>query len=243
MNQANDRDGELRALDLSSLSFGEFTVFFFAREVVPDDEQFDYFLTDLHGEKYDQCIPSSPQVLINHLTKLFSEFDKVARKYTLAQMNQGIWGIWGENLRLYEFLFDSSVPLETRVGCIRSMFHVFSDYVSKLEPEPDPNTESGFYMWWDLILHGFWVSQHLASGTWSDATILDSESRVLLDVMFETLTRILALPSRESQRSALHGLGHLHHPSVHDAVQRFIDTSTSDFRPKWLEQCRDCSVL
>jgi hypothetical protein len=32
----------------------------------------------------------------------------------------------------------------------------------------------------------------------------DSESRCLLDVMFETLKRIL-LPGRESQKSALHG--------------------------------------
>ncbi len=237
---------ELKDLDLASPSFDEFVAFFFAREVVPDDEQYDLFLIDLHGEKYFESIPSSPTVLVTHLTRLFLEFGQIARRYTLAQVDQGVWGMWGANLRLYEFLFDSSVPLAARLSCIRSMYHVYSDYVSKLETEPDPDSDlSGFYMWWDLILHGFWDSSRLVvAGTWKgDASKLDSESRVLLDVLFETLKRILALPSRESQRSSLHGLGHLYHPHVRDAVQQFIDANESDFSLKWLEQCRDCNVL
>ena len=125
------------------------------------------------------------------------------------------------------------------------MYHVYSDYVSKLEREPDPEIESGIYMWWDLILHGFWNSSRpRIVGTWrGDASKLDAESRVLLDALFETLTRILAIPSRASQQSALHGLGHLHHPQGHDAVQRFIDKNPPVFCLKWLEQCRDCNVM
>jgi hypothetical protein len=65
----------------------------------------------------------------------------------------------------------------------------------------------------------------------------------LLDVMFETLTCIFLLPDRESQKSALHGLAHLYHPEVRDAVQEFIDTNKSDFSLKWLEQCRDCDLM
>jgi hypothetical protein len=238
-------DDEPKDLDLSSLTFEEFTGFFFAREVVPDDEQFDYFLTDLQGQKYFESVPSSPEVLVNHLTKLFSGFGQIAREYTLAQVDQGVWGIWGANLRLYEFVFDPSVPLASRLSCIRSMYHVYADYVSKLEREPDPEIESGVYMWWDLILHGFWNSSRpVIAGTWrGDPSKLDPESRVLLDILFETLTRILAIPNRASQLSALHGLGHLYHPQVHDAVQRFIDANPSGFSLKWLEQCRDCNVM
>jgi hypothetical protein len=245
MNESNHLDDEPRDLDLSSLTFDEFAAFFFARKVVPDDEQFDYFLTDLHGEKYFESVPSSPEILVNHLTKLFSEFGQIGSKYTLAQVDQGIWGMWGANLRLYEFLFVSSVPLESRLSCIRSMYHVYSDYVSQLEREPDPKIESGIYMWWDLILHGFWDSSRpVIAGTWrGDASKLDAESRVLLDVLFETLTGILAIPNHASQLSALHGLGHLYHPQVHDAVQRFIDTNPPGFSLKWLEQCRDCNVM
>jgi predicted enzyme related to lactoylglutathione lyase len=76
MNELND-PGEPRILDLSSLTFDEFAAFFFARHVVPDDKQYDYFLTDLHGEKYFESVPSSPEVLVNHLTKMFAQFGQI----------------------------------------------------------------------------------------------------------------------------------------------------------------------
>src|SRR5882757_1756699 len=147
---------ELRNLDLSSKSFDQFVGFFFNREVVSDDEQYDYFSTDLAGERYDDAIPTSPTIVVKHMTKLFSEFGEIAPKYSLAQIDQGIWGILGANLKLYELVFADSVPLPDRLDCIRSMYCVYSDYVAKLEVEPDPDL-SGFFMWWDLLLHGFWT--------------------------------------------------------------------------------------
>jgi hypothetical protein len=246
MNEPNRLRDEARSLDLSALSFDEFAAFFFDRKAVPDDEQYDYFLTEVHGQKYSESVPSSPEIVVNHLTKLFLEFGQIASKYTLAQVDQGIWGILGANLRLYEFLFASSVPLQSRLSCIRSMYHVYFDYVSQLETQPDPEVETGIYMWWDLILHGFWDSSRpVVPGTkWrGDASQLDSESRLLLDVLFQTLTQVLAIPNRASQLSALHGLGHLYHPQVHDVVQQFIDKNPEGFTLRWLEQCRDCDVM
>jgi hypothetical protein len=234
---------ELRNLDLSAKAFDEFVQFFFARRVVPDKEQFDYFLTDLDGQQYDETIPSSSEVVVDYMTKLFSEFGQIATKYSMAQVDQAVWGILGENLRLYEFLFDTSVPLPNRLECVRSMYCVFSDFVAKSEADPDPDL-SGFFMWRDLVLHGFWTPPRpFVAGTYrGDASKLDSESLVLLDVMFETLKRILDLPHTETQRCALHGLGHLHHPEVHDTVQHYIDANKSEFPLAWLEQCRDGTV-
>jgi hypothetical protein len=234
---------ELRNLDLSAKAFDEFVQFFFARRVVPDKEQFDYFLTDLDGQQYDEAIPSSSEVVVDYMTKLFSEFGQIATKYSMAQVDQAVWGILGENLRLYEFLFDTSVPLPNRLECVRSMYCVFSDFVAKSEADPDPDL-SGFFMWWDLVLHGFWTPPRpFVAGTYrGDASKLDSESHVLLDTMFETLNRILDLPHTETQRCALHGLGHLHHPEVHDTVQHYIDANKSKFPLAWLEQCRDGTV-
>src|SRR5258705_10773372 len=80
MNESNHLDDEPRDLDLSSLTFDEFEAFFFAREVVSDDEQYGYFLTDLHGETYFDSVPSSPEVLINNLTKLFTQFGQLGSK-------------------------------------------------------------------------------------------------------------------------------------------------------------------
>lgn len=235
---------DLKNLDLSSKTSDEFVEFFFSRRIVPDKEQFDYFLTDLDGQQYDEAVPSSSEIMVGHMTKLFSGFGQIAAKYSFAQADQAVWGILGENLRLYEFLFDTSVPLPNRLECIRSMYCVYADFVAKSEEEPDPDL-GGFWMWWDLVLHGFWSPPRpFAAGTYRvDASKLDSESRVLLDVMFETLKRILDLPHTESQRCALHGLGHLHHPRVRDTVQHYIDANKTQFPLAWLEQCRDGTVL
>jgi hypothetical protein len=210
---------------------------------VPDEEQYDYFLTSPAGEQYDEAVPSSPAILVKHMTKLFSEFGPIASKYSLAQVDQAVWGILGANLRLHEFLFDASVPLPDRLECIRSMYHVYSDFVAKLETDLPPEL-GGFWMWWDLVLLDFWILHRpVVAGTYTgDASKLDSESRVLLDVMFETLKRILDLPHAESQRCALHGLGHLHHPEVHDTVQHYIDGNKSELSLAWLEHCRDGDI-
>jgi hypothetical protein len=236
---------ETNALDLSSKSFDQFVEFFFDREVVPDEKQFDYFLTGLAGEHYDEAVHSSPTVVITHMTKLFSEFGAIAPKYSLAQIDQGIWGILGENLRLYELLWHSSIPLELRVQCIRSMFSVYSDFVSKSEVEVMPGC---FDMWWDLILHGFWFQEKLFERhtEMGDTSMLDAESRLLLNVMFETLKKILGLPDARTQRYALHGLGHLHHPGVREIVQEFIvnhKTELTEQGMRWVEQCRDGTVM
>jgi hypothetical protein len=231
---------QLKDLDLSALSFDQFVEYFFARKVVPDDEQFDLFMVGLDGEKFDESAPASPSAVVDHMTVLFMTFGQIATKFSIEQVDQAVWGMLGKNLRLYEFIFDPSVPLENRLPCIRSMYHVYSDFVANLQTELGPNL-SGLYMWWDLLLHGFWTPDkpHFP-GTWKgDASKLDPESRQILDVMFETLQQILLLPDRESQKSALHGLGHLDHPGVRDEVQQFIDTRGSDFRLEWLEQCRD----
>lgn len=234
-----------QTLDLSSKTFEEFVKFFFAREVVPDDEQFDYFLRDLSGQRYDEAVSSSPEVIVRYLARLFSEFGRIAPAYSLAQLDQGIWGILGENLRLYGLLWDPSVPLPQRVQCIRAMYSVYSDFVSASDGEV---TATAFGMWWDLILHGFWAHQSVLESRpkWGDVSKLDMESRLLLDEMFETLKRILDLPDWKSQECALHGLGHLYHPLVRRTVTQYIDDNAgalTEPRLRWLEQCRDGTVL
>jgi hypothetical protein len=227
------------------MTFDQFVDFFFARAVVPDDRQFHYFSQDLAGRQYDESVPSTPAIVVAHMTRLFSEFGRVAPRFSLAQIDQGVWGVLGENLRLYELLWDSSISLPDRVRCKRSMYSVFSDFVAKSGSEV---LETGLYMWWDLILHGFWFQTKLfeQGAEKGDLSKLGSESRVLLDAMFETLTRILELPDSRTKDCALHGFGHLHHPSVRETVQEFIDNHRSELtgdRLRWVEACRDGTVM
>jgi hypothetical protein len=233
---------ELPELDLSSFSFDEFVQFLFDRKVVPENELIDYYRSDLQGNRFGGVDASSPIALIDHLTQLFSAFGQIAGKHSLTLVDQTVWGMIGPALNLPRYWFDSAVPLSKRLACIGSTYHVFGDYVSKHEGEFTPQL-SGFYMWWDLVLDEFWLPPRKASPHGHDVSRLDEESRAVLGAIFETLTRILHLSDRESQKSALHGLGHLHHPGVRGVVQSFIDAKHPGFSLKWLEQCRDCGVL
>jgi len=47
------------------------------------------------------------------------------------------------------------------------------------------------------------------------------------DVMFETLSLILAIPSEICQGAALHGLSHLHHPKTASLISGFLDRNRS----------------
>ncbi len=102
--------------------------------------------------------------------------------------------------------------------------------------------ENCFDMWWDILGHSFWSQYNYSY----DLKQLDDESRQILDVVFETLVKILTLDDVRTQSYALHGLGHLRHPKVKEVVQNYIDTHHSDWTDeglKWLEQCRDGEVM
>ena len=134
---------------------------------------------------------SRPEVIVGHMTRLFSEFGRIAPKYSLSPLNQGFWGIFGENLRLYELWWDSSIPWDQWIQCIRSMYSVY--FQSTGDGELLRHVV-------DLILHGFWFQQKIFERRiqMGDVSKLDTESRHLLDVMFETLKQILGTDSGTS---------------------------------------------
>ena len=232
---------EPKNLDLSAKSFEEFVQFFFARSPVPDDQQFEYYSHDLGGVRYDEREPSSPKVVVNYMTKLFSNFGTIAPTYSLAQIDQGVWGLFGENLRIHRFLWNDTVELEDRLQCIRSMYFVFADFVGSSKIA---EVDSAFFMWWDLFLFSFWVDMDLKNGPGRtyDISVLNADERAVVDTAFATLTRVLGLPDLASQFAALHGLGHLHHPDVSGAVQAYIEKHADEFTPErldWVQRCKD----
>lgn len=44
-------------------------------------------VTDLAGERYDEAVPSSPAIVVEHMTKLFADFGLIAPKYSLVQLD------------------------------------------------------------------------------------------------------------------------------------------------------------
>ncbi len=235
---------DMPLFDLSQLTFEEFVSFFFNHDI--EKEEYWYQEAALQNfNDFDDKGVSSPAVIVEHMTRLFTEFSAVASRYSLPQINTGIWAMFGYGgFRLEKHLWLPAVPLGERLSCIRSMYFVYSDYVAKSTVEV---MENCFDMWWDTVASGFWEQMtfdlKIDEG---DVLSLKAEHRALLDAMFETLSRILALPDPRTQGFALHGLGHLHHPGVRDLVQHFLDDHREDFTPEgiqWVERCRDGTVM
>jgi hypothetical protein len=97
-------------------------------------------------------------------------------------------------------------------------------------------------MWWDMILHTFWQE---ADGYTFNYAALSNDRRQTLEAMFQTLLKILALNHRACQWSALHGLGHLHHPVGPETVQSYLEAhrrELTDEDVQWIEACRDGKI-
>jgi catechol 2,3-dioxygenase-like lactoylglutathione lyase family enzyme len=232
----------INELSLSSKTFEQYVSFLFDRAVVDDKKLFDCYLTDLDGSHYEDIDRNEPAVLVEYMTRVFSDFGSLVARYSHAQVDQGVWGIWGPPVRSGEFLFSPSVPLSQRLACIRSMYTVYKDYVPTF---PATETLSGFYMWWDLLL--------MSSGYRPE-----SLRRALIEEIIQNWTKNPELCSTKCLKysnsffrfrienvSLLHymGLGHLDHPQVPQFVQQVIDSGSTEVGLKSLEDCRDGNVL
>lgn len=230
--------------DLSELSFDEFVSFFFNHDI--DAEEYWYQDPALSSwNDFDEQSIRSPRVIVGHMTRLFTNFGDIASKFSLQQINAGIWAMFtNQPFRLQKHLWLLSTPLPERLDCIHAMYSVFSDYVAKSKVEV---MENCFYMWWDWMAGNFWqqllFTDNISEG---DVSSLNQEQKTLLDAMLQTLSRTLALSDQRAQQYALHGLGHLHHPDVRTIVQRYLDKHRHELpldTVRWVETCRDGTVM
>lgn len=216
--------------DPARLSFDDFVRFFFDH---PESEQFwyadaRYALSELNF--------SGPQ-LLDYMIRLFSDFGAAVAPYSVPQISHGIWAMFSPSFSLSDALWNSSLPLPQRIECIRTMGSMFTSYVVEHDAEP---LQKCFYMWWHIVVTGFWAHQGQFESP--DLSRLDAESTALLEAMFETLKQILSVPDPRTQGYALHGLGHLHYPGVRELIQRYLDENRDRFTEEhlqWIEQCRD----
>lgn len=230
--------------DLSNLTFDEFVTLLFDHD--PETEEHWYQDANLGTfDDFSDVGVKSPEIVVAHMTRLFATFCEWASKFSLPQINVGIWAIFSHGgFRVQKHLWLPSVPLEQRLECIRSMYLVYSGYVSKSTVAV---MENCFDMWWDLVANSFWgqmqFDHHIDEG---DVGSLEEDQKALLETLFDTLLRILELPDPRTQGYALHGLGHLHHPNVRQVVQRFLDQHRHEFTTdgiEWVEKCRDGVVM
>jgi hypothetical protein len=74
--------------------------------------------------------------------------------------------------------------------------------------------DSAVFMWWDSLCYDWHCGNRNRD--------LGGDDLKLQDVFFATLSRVLFIDSETCQKSALHGLGHLHHPDTKQLVDRYL---------------------
>jgi hypothetical protein len=217
--------------DLSALSYPQFLAFFFDRSIVGDKERYDLFRSGI-----DYFIASNPTTVVEHLQTMCRTFSELTKVYSNEQVDQGLWAVFGAGISCERFLFDPTVDLALRIDCIECMYLPFRDVIAHSAIDA---RDSFYWMWWDMILHTFW---NIFYETDDRYDALSDDGKRMLDAMYGTLLRILALNHRACQRSALHGLGHLHHPLGRETVQSYLDVhrrELTDDDVQWIERCRD----
>jgi len=187
--------------DIRDASFEDFLVFLFAHDVAPSPENLWYRRAEVD---YD------PQRIASYYIRLFSAPRVLRDRFSAAELEQGFWAIQTglRECSVRDLIWDRTVPLEIREECVRSM----ADLYAQLFVDEPIDTSSN--MWWDSLAYD-WHSGNRAREK-------GGEDRLMQDVMFATLGKILELPVESCQKAALHGLGHLHHPDTHELVQTYL---------------------
>lgn len=198
-------DGYTR-YDLRRTSFEDFIAFLFAKEVPPMGED------GVRGNPWywSAIVEFEPLRVVCDYTRLFAYPRFLLEQYSREQLEQGFTAIHGPSLEvgLASLLWERQVPFAIRENCVRSMYSLFAKLFA------EDGLDSASEMWWDSIAYDW------DGGNRSRAN--GGEDKAMQDVMFETLSKILALPQAQCQFAALHGLGHLHHPETLDLIGNYL---------------------
>ncbi|MFN3988049.1 MAG: hypothetical protein ACK4KV_21380 [Rhodocyclaceae bacterium] len=193
--------------DLSQATFEEFVTFLFDHEVMslPPAGSVGPEPWYWHAD-----VTFDPMRMASLYIRLFTQPRFLLQQFSLAQLEQGFWAVQSPTLEcaVTEIIWDQRLPFELRERCVRSMFHLYELLFS------DTPLETSSEMWWDSLAYDWHCGiRARANG---------GEDLLMQDVIFETLGKILQLPSGTSQAAALHGLGHLHHPDTNTLIVAYL---------------------
>jgi hypothetical protein len=191
--------------DIRGISFENFVLFLFDREASVESEE------NAEHWYYSAEIVFEPGEIAAHYIRLFKEPEFLLTLFSKRQLEEGFWAIQSPNLEcgVRQLMWIEELPFAIREDCVRSMFHLFERLFAQ---EP---LETSAQMWWDSLCYDW----HCGNRSRDKG----GEEELMQDVLFETLSRILELDSVTCQGAALHGLGHLHHPSTEQLVADYIE--------------------
>lgn len=195
------------AVDLTRCSYAQWLAFVFDHPV-PQAAEKEWYWQDEWEHEADYSR------VLEYLVRLFRNPTFLPDTYSQEQLEQGFWFLLRPMGFLEEALKDTKLEWRLRRECITSMGDLFERLFAV-----NPLADSACYMWWDLIISGYFETSHTS---W-DPLIVEDKDAEAQEAVYETLCRILKLDSRECQKSALHGLGHLNHPLTEPTIEAYLN--------------------
>jgi hypothetical protein len=216
-------------IDLDKYSFAQWVGFAFNHPIPQAEEKAWYWQGEWEYE-------ADNSLMLEYLIRLFRNPTFLLDTYSPEQLEQGFWflqkpgGFIEEGLRKRKVacplgtgnyindigieMRDTDVSWPLRKECIIYMGDLFEHLFAV-----NPLDNSACYMWWDSIISGYFETAHTS---WHPLIVDDTDVE-FQQAIFETLCRILNLESRECQRAALHGLGHLNHPLTEQTIEAYLN--------------------
>jgi hypothetical protein len=193
--------------NLRDATFEGFVDFLFDREVVP---------TPVAGTGaaepwyWHAEVAFDPMQVASFYIELFTGPRFLLDRFSLDQVEQGFWAIQSSNIEcaVTEIIWHPQLPFEIRESCVRSMYHLYELLFA------DVPLETSSDMWWDSLAYDWHCGNRVR--------VKGGEDHLMQDIMFDTLGRILQIPSVSCQGAALHGLGHLHHPETSNLILAYL---------------------
>jgi len=188
--------------NLTASSFEEFVSFLFDKPVPPPESKAHWY--------WNAEVLFLPDMICDYYVRLFTEPAFLLSQFDKSQLEQAFWAIQSYNLEcsVARIIWDSALPFSVREQCVRTMFHIF-ERLFAIEP-----LDTSAYMWWDSLCYDWHCGNRSRDR--------GGEDQHMQDVMFQTLSQILELPSEHCQGAALHGLSHLHHPDTEELIAQFL---------------------
>jgi hypothetical protein len=197
-------------VDITEYSFDQFIDFLFSREITNPDLD----LAKPEPWYWHTEVTFDPNEVCEFYIQLFRKPEFLSERFSKLQLDAAFWSIQVENLdcSVHGIIFNTDLPQAVRIRCIESMFDLFQKLFAS---EP---LDAAVFMWWDSLCYDWHCDNRNRDRGGDDLR--------LQDIFFLTLSRILFIDSETCQRSALHGLGHLHHPDTKQLVDRYLQEKT-----------------
>ena len=193
--------------DLRNANYDEFLEFVF--DHYPEHEVDKKWYWQLEEEV--QIVPSRA---IEYMTRLCADSAQLLEQYTPMQIAEGLNYVFGAagHTAFLDQLWNPDIAWPARRRCILAIPHL---YKNVLERAAD-GVGGCAYMLWDSIAYDYYCGNRDPDKQPEDARVQDT--------MLEALKGMLASDHPETQKGALHGLGHLSHRDSARAIRTFLSS-------------------